>query len=372
MSCRENFPRAMRGGYLDTGAEGLPAPGVEEAVSEYLREKSNGTPGRRRHFEIEQMARNAAAQLIDAPVENIAFLPTASDALNILAASLPWKAGDRIVTTDLEFPSNVLPWLALRERGVEVHVVASRCGALNLEDLTTALNERTRLVTVSQVSYKTGAWFPYTTVLAEAVHAAGAILCVDATQALGRCPVPLAGVDYLIASTFKWLMGLHGSAVTYMSQSLRERFPLAGVGWYSVKNASSPSRFTEYELKSGAACLVAGMPNFASLYAVHASLRYLQTLNLANEQKRTNSLSRQLRRSLAALGLSLLTPEDEQFTSGIVSFEHPDGEGVMGRLEKHGVVVWGGDGRVRASLHYYNDATDVEQLLAALPNALSE
>jgi cysteine desulfurase/selenocysteine lyase len=372
MSNRQNFPRAMRGGYLDTAAEGLPAPGVEEAVAEYLREKSKGTPGRRRHFEAEQMARHAAADLIGASIENVAFLPTASDALNILAASLPWKAGDRVVTTDLEFPSNVLPWLALRERGIEVRVVASRGGALRLEDLTAAIDERTRLVTISQVSYKTGAWFPDTTELAGTVHAAGALLCVDATQALGRCPVPLAGVDYLMASTFKWLMGLHGSAVTYMSQALRERFSLAGVGWYSVKNASSPNRFIEYELKPGAACLVAGMPNFASLYAVHASLQYLKTLNLADEQKRVNTLTRQLRRSLATLGLSLLTPEDEQFTSGIVSFEHADGEGVMTRLEKHGVVVWGGDGRVRASLHYYSDATDIEQLLAALPKALSE
>ncbi len=370
MNTRHLFPRAARGGYLDTAAEGLPAPGVEEAVTEYLREKAAGTPGRRRHFALEQEAREAAAALLGAPVADTAFLPSASDALNILAGSLLWKAGDRVVTTDLEFPSNVLPWLALRERGVEVRVVASHGGALRLEDLTEAIDERTRLVTISQVSYKTGAWFPHTAALAEDVHAAGGVLCVDATQALGRCPVPLAGVDYLMASTFKWLLGLHGLAVTYLSPALREKFSLAGVGWYSVEDASSPKRFTEYKLKCGAACLVAGMPNFGSLYAIHASLRYLQGIDLSAEQQRTNGLSRNLRARLAALGLPLLTPAGEAFTSGIVSFEHPDGEGVMARLKEHGIVVWGGDGRVRASLHYYNDATDVDQLMAALGEVL--
>src|SRR4051794_27415188 len=209
MSIRQLFPRALQGAYLDTAAEGLPAPGVKEAVSEYLREKCSGTPGRNRHFEMEQEARESAGKLLGARVEDIAFLPTASDSLDILAASLPWKPGDRVVTTDLEFPSNVLPWLALRERGVEVEVVRTHGGTLRLDDLIAAIDERTRLVTISQVSYKTGAWFPHTAQLAEAAHVAGALLCVDATQALGRCPVILDGVDYLTASTFKWLLGLH-------------------------------------------------------------------------------------------------------------------------------------------------------------------
>ncbi|MGC4054858.1 MAG: aminotransferase class V-fold PLP-dependent enzyme [Paludibaculum sp.] len=371
MSCREQFPRAARGGYLDTAAEGLPAPGLSETVSEYLREKGTGTPGRRRHFAVESEARILAAELLGTPVENTVFLPTASDALNLLAASLPWKPGDRVVTTDLEFPSNLLPWLALRERGVEVQVVASRGGALQLEDLIAAVDSRTRLVTVSQVSYKTGAWFPQTEALAAAVHAVGGVLCVDATQALGRCAVPVAGVDFLMASTFKWLLGLHGAAVTYMSSELRDRLALTGVGWYSVENAMGAVRTGTYDLKAGAACLVAGMPNFAALYAISASLRWLLKQDLAVERSRADQLSRQLRRRLAALGLPLLTPEGDQSTSGIVSFEHPDGERVMNQLEEHGVVVWGGDGRVRASLHYYNDESDLDLLVTALQQVLA-
>jgi len=139
MAGRPSFPIRTPNTYLDTAAEGIPAPGVQEAVAEYLQEKARGTPGRERHFAKEIAARQSAATLLGVEAENVAFLPSASDAINILAASLPWKAGDRIVTTDLEFPSNILPWLALQNRGVEVCVVPSRQGALHLEDLTGAL-----------------------------------------------------------------------------------------------------------------------------------------------------------------------------------------------------------------------------------------
>lgn len=366
MAGRPSFPIRTPNTYLDTAAEGIPAPGVQEAVAEYLREKARGTPGRERHFAVEIAARQSAATLLGVAMENVAFLPSASDAINILAASLPWKPGDRIVTTDLEFPSNILPWLALQNRGVEVCVVPSRQGALHLEDLAAALNDCTRLITISQVSYKTGAWFPHTEELAGKAHSCGALLCVDATQALGRCPVPMAGIDYLMASTFKWLLGLHGSAITYMSPELRNCFSLAGVGWYSVQNSFTAVRSNDYDLKPGASCLVAGMPNFASLYAIEAALQFLHGLDLPSEQERANDLARNLRRRLAELGLPLLTPASDQLTSGIVSFEYADGETLMKRLGERGITVWGGDGRVRASVHYYNDASDIDRLIEAL------
>jgi selenocysteine lyase/cysteine desulfurase len=250
-------------------------------------------------------------------------------------------------------------------------MVPSRGGALQLDDLTAAISQRTRVVTISQVSYKTGAWFPHTAALAEVAHSVGAIFCLDATQALGRCPVPLTGVDYLMASTFKWLLGLHGSAITYMSPSFRERFSLAGVGWYSVRDGFSAVRAAEYELKPGAACLVAGMPNFSALYAANASLKFLLSVSDEAAHQEVNVLVRNLRIRLGALGLSLLTPGEEAFTSGIVSFEHPAGDRVAAQLEENGIVVWGGDGRVRASLHYYNNADDVDQYVTILKKILS-
>lgn len=371
-NCRHLFNRAVKGGYLDTAAEGLPAPGTGAAFDQYMREKSAGTPGRRKHFSKEDEARSLAAQLLGTDALNVAFAPTTSDALNLLAASLPFATGDEVVISDLEFPSNVFPWLALARRGVRTVVVQSNGGSVNLSDLTAAVNARTRLVSISLVNYKSGAYFPYISELAERVHKVGAALCVDATQALGRCPVPLDGVDYLMASSFKWLMGPHGLAVVYLSPEFRKQFDLAGVGWYSVENVFAPDRFEHYSLKPGASCISAGMPNFGSLYGMCEALRFILTVNHSEEQARVNSLSTELRQHLHQRGLCMLTPDDPALTSGIVSFEHPQATFIGEALQRAGIIVWTGDGRVRASLHFYNDATDVELYLSALDGALAQ
>lgn len=370
--CRHLFDRALQGGYLDTAAEGLPAPGMREALNDYLDAKAAGTPGRRKHFGKEEEGRTLAAQMLATDPQNLAFAPTTSDALNLLAASLPFERGDEVVVTDLEFPSNVLPWLALGRKGVRSIVVRSKGGALQLSDLANAITARTRLVSISLVSYKTGAYFTDIRELANCVHKGGGVLCVDATQALGRCPVLLDGVDYLMASSFKWLMGPHGLAIVYLSPEFRERFDPLGVGWYSVQDPFAPDRFERYRLKPGAACISAGMPNFESLYGLCEALRFMQTLDLPCEQKRVNQLCADLRNALNARGLHLLTPAAPELISGIVSFEHPQAEAAGKALQQEGVIIWAGDGRVRASLHFYNDEQDVSMYLARLDQFLEQ
>jgi cysteine desulfurase / selenocysteine lyase len=370
--CRHLFERALQGGYLDTAAEGLPAPGMREALHDYLGAKAAGTPGRRKHFGKEEEGRTLAAQLLATDPQNLAFAPTTSDALNLLAASLPVETGDEVVVTDLEFPSNVLPWLALGRKGVRPVVVRSKAGALELADLANSITARTRLVSISLVSYKTGAYFTEVKELAKCVHEVGGLLCVDATQALGRCPVLLDGVDYLMASSFKWLMGPHGLAIVYLSPEFRERFDPLAVGWYSVQDPFAPDRFERYHLKPGAACISAGMPNFESLYGLCEALRFLQTLDLSCEQKRVNRLCTDLRHALNARRLHLLTPAAPELISGIVSFEHPQAEAIGKALERENIIVWAGDGRVRASLHFYNDERDVSRYLGCLDQFLEQ
>jgi selenocysteine lyase/cysteine desulfurase len=370
--CRHLFPRAARGGYLDTAAEGLPAPGVAEAFAAYMVEKEKGTRGRKGHFEKEAEARELAAKLLRTPVDNVAFAPSASDALNILALSLDLHPGDEIVVTDLEFPSNVLPWLALRARGIKVHVLPCPGGHIELREIAERISSRTRLVSISLVSYKSGARFLQTRELADLVHDAGGALCVDATQALGRCDVPLDGVDYLMASSFKWLMAPHGLAVVYISPEFRARFEPLGVGWYSVENVFAPDRFERYSLKQGAPCIAAGMPNFASLYAICESLGFLLSLNRDQERERVDKLSVQLRARLSELNLEMLTPADPALVSGIVAFSRDDAAQIGPALEREGITVWVGDNRVRASLHYYNDESDVDCLVDALERVLEQ
>jgi selenocysteine lyase/cysteine desulfurase len=100
------------------------------------------------------------------------------------------------------------------------------------------------------------------------------------------------------------------------------------------------------------------------------ALRFLQTIPRSEEQSRVNHLCLALRNSLQERGLRLLTPEDPTLSSGIISFEHPQATTIGEALERDGVVVWAGDGRVRASLHYYNDSSDTNLYLQKLDSVL--
>lgn len=363
---KARFPRARQVAYLDTAAEGLPPEETAAALTAYYAEKAAGTPARGRLYAKEQQAKCAVARLLGAEAADIAFAGSASDGLNLLANSIDWRAGDEILIHDLEFPSNVLPWLRLRSHGVRVRVLASRDGVVDFEQWVEAIGPATRLVSASIVSYKTGTRLPYLAELAHEAHRAGAVFCADATQALGRVPFTLEGVDYLVASTYKWLLGVHGAGIVYLAPALRERLAPATAGWYSVREIFTPDRFDRYEAKPGAACLTAGMPNFPALYALECGVELLVATGVERLHRELAPLVADLRAELERLGFELLTPAAPEYASGIVSFAHPDAERIGAALEQEGVIVWAGDGRVRLSLHLYNDAADVERALAAL------
>jgi cysteine desulfurase/selenocysteine lyase len=369
---KESFERARQVAYLDTAAEGLPVPACQDAFLEYCRAKMLGTPGRKEFHAVEAETIGLAAELLGTNPANVALVSSASAAVNILATSIDWKPRDQVIVSDLEFPSNILPWLRLKHSGIEIVVVKSDRGALRWDDFANIICPRTRLVSLSLVSYKTGAYLPFVPKLSAAARQMGAILAVDATQALGRCPVSLEGVDYLFSSTFKWLLGPHGLGIVYVDPDFRKKLNPAGVGWYSVKDAFSAVRSETYDLKDGAGCLSPGMPNFPSIYGLRQSLRFLLQFGVAGIYRELKPLVEQLRQGVAALGLDMLTPSEAEYASGIVSFAHPKAEQIGASLEDKGIVVWSGDGRVRASVHLYNDLSDIQKYLQLLESEIAQ
>jgi cysteine desulfurase / selenocysteine lyase len=371
MKYKPLFPRASEVTYLDTAAEGLPAPGFEGALEEYYRQKSLGTPGRRHFHATEAETLDLLARLLGAPRENVALLSSASEALNVLPHSIDWREGDEAIVTDLEFPSNVIACLRQKRAGAKVIVVEGSGGRFDWQEIAARITPRTRLVSISMVSYKTGAYFTGLPELAREAHRVGAFVSVDATQAFGRCPVSLEGIDFLMSSSFKWLMGPHGLGAVYMAPELCERLDPAGVGWYSVTDCFAPDRFDAYHLKPGAARLASGMPNFGSIYALKKGIEFLLEAGVKTIFEEQAPLVAEARKRVAAMGLCLLTPPEPEYASGIVAFEHAKAKQIGAALEEQGVIVWAGDGRVRCSLHLYNDMADVECYIDRLGIVLS-
>jgi selenocysteine lyase/cysteine desulfurase len=369
---KQLFPLASQVCYLDTAAEGLPPASGEAALLSYWHEKSRGTPGRARLYEKHRETCDSAAKLLRTSAENIALLANASEALNLLANSIQWRAGDEVLISDLEFPSNVVVWLRLKDLGVQVVVIPSRDGVVRLEDWTARLSRRTRIVSVSQVSYKTGTQLPYLAALAEAAHTAGALFCVDATQALGRVPVSLEGVDYLVASSYKWLLGTHGLGLVYVAPHVREQLRPGTAGWYSIESVFHRDRFERFTPRRCAGQFQAGMPNFPAMFALKAGIDYLLSIGVERLDEELRPLVKTLRDGFADQELDLLTPAGPEFASGIVSFACDEPEQKAAWLADQDVIVWGGDGRIRVSVHVYNDMDDVSRCLETISRMLRQ
>ena len=362
---KTRFPGTLDITYLDTAAEGLPPGTFADALRAYARDKNRGTPGRARLHEVEGEVTASAARLLGAPPEDVVLLGNSSDALNLLANSPHWRPGE-VLISDLEFPSNVIPWLRLRAQGVSLNVISTGRASVGLDDYLSRMTDATRIVSVSQVSYKSGTQIPFLRELSAEVHRRGALFCVDATQALGRVPVSVEGVDFLVCSSYKWLLGSHGLAVVYAAPALRERLSESTAGWYSVQDLFSPDRFQSFSPKRGAAALMPGMPNFPAIYALREGLNTILAEGPERIDTTLKPLVRELRQGLAERGFDLLTPSGPQFASGIVSFQHENPAWLGAELARQGVIVWAGDGRVRVSVHLYNDHSDIQRFFVAL------
>ena len=155
-----------------------------------------------------ETARKLAAELLNASREEIALIHSTTEGINLVAEGVPWRRGDNVVTLASEFPSNLYPWMNLKDRGVEVRLVPAKDERADLDRIAAACDEKTRIVSVSWVGYATG-WRNDLGAILELAHRAGAKLFVDAIQGLGVFPLDVqeTPVDFLAADGHKWLLG---------------------------------------------------------------------------------------------------------------------------------------------------------------------
>jgi cysteine desulfurase/selenocysteine lyase len=364
------FLRVTEVAHLCAGGETAILRSHSAAVERFFTLKSNGFEGREVGvMGLLQRTRERAGALLGAPAADIAFLSSASEGLGQLAAGLDWQPGDNVVVEDIEFPSGLYPWTRLAEQGVEVRVVRQSGGEASFDGLAAALDDRTRVLATSQVSYLTGRRYDLADLRALADRH-GALLSIDATHAAGVVPVAAHYADLLVSSCYKFLLGVHGAAIFYCNPQRLGQFQPQSLGWHSVASHHTVAAPTDYTLGPTAARFEAGNPPFMALAVLENALATLETIGVEQIERHVLALGTVLRAALQERGLTLLTPEDPARRGPNICFSWPDSVGLTAALAEHGVLVWGGDGRVRISFHAYNDEDDVTRLLAALDACL--
>jgi cysteine desulfurase / selenocysteine lyase len=351
--------------HLCTGGEAPWLRSHDAACARFGELKSAGMAGREAIFGVYERAKVRVARRLGVPPERVAFLAHSSEGLNQAVRAVDWRPGDNAVFADLEYPSLVFPVAGLAERGVEPRVVRTLGHHLSMDALAAAVDARTRLVLVSQVSYLTGQRLDLGR-CAELARRRGAWLAVDATHALGVVPVPGDVCDFVVSSCYKWLLATHGVGIfAYSAERVGELAP-ATIGWHSVEGRGGFEDPLAMPLRRTAARLEAGNPSLLPLFVLDNALERTEGLDLGTVERHAQALGARLIEGLTARGRKVITPEAPSSRAGNVCFLADDARGLADRLATRKVLVWGGDGRIRVSAHLYNDGEDVAAFFAAM------
>jgi selenocysteine lyase/cysteine desulfurase len=313
-------------------------------------------------------ARRRAARLLGADPLDVAFIKNTSEGVGIVAEGVRWRTGDNVVTAQDEYPANVYPWLNLAERGVEVRRVPNRAGLLLLDDLQSAMDARTRLVSLSFVEFATGFRNDLDAVGA-LCRQRGILFFVDAIQGLGVLPLDVGQtpIDFLAADGHKWMLGPEGAGLLYVRRERVEELHAVGIGWNSVVHGHDFDKI-ELSFKPHAGRWESGSLNVGGILALGESLGLLLEVGLEALGRRVLELTDYLCQRVPAVGAEVYSSRQAGEASAIVSLALPgrDVRGLVRLLRAEGVVVNQRAGRLRVSPHAYNTTEEIDRLVELL------
>lgn len=381
---REDFPVLKEVVYLDsTATTQTPIPAVEAMVEYFYRYAGNHGRGAHRlarettnHYED---ARETVARFLNADPSKTVFTKNTTEGINLVATSYPWEAGDHIVTTMLEHHSNLLPWLRLQKKGVNITVVSpDRKGIIDPLMIENALTDRTKLIAVTQVSNVFGS-IQNINRITKIARRNGVKTLIDGAQSAGHMPVDLKDLecDFFATAGHKGLLGPQGTGVLYIRQP--DVLESASVGGGTVSDVSGLS----YTLEPSPACFEAGTPNIPGVIGLGRAVKYVEKIGVSEIEKHEAKLSGEAAKRLSELEhVEVYGPENR---AGIVPFNvkglHAhDVALILDQTRK--ICVRSGhhcaipitrflevDSTVRASFALYNTEEEVDILVNAV-NAL--
>jgi len=315
-----------------------------------------------------EACRDQAARLLGCDRDEIALLGNTAQGINLVAEGYPWRPGDNLVTLADEFPSNQYPWMNLADRGVEARRVPTDAGRVDLDRLARAMDDRTRILAISWVSYLSG-WRYDVDQLAALAHEHGVLLMLDAIQALGvfDLDVTRTPVDFVAAGGYKWMLGPEGVGVFYVRRRHLDLLRPLGLGWHSVVHAHDFTRI-ELDLRREAARYEGGSQNMPGMIALAESLKLLNAYGTAALSARVIELTDLACRRLREIGAVIATDRPQGHQSGIVVFEMPgrDSQQLARHCFDRRILLRPRAGRLRISPHAYNNEEDIDRLIEAL------
>lgn len=366
---RQTFPHIDTGRiYFNHAAIGPLSIPVKEKLQQYLEERSSGSiENFEMLLEASSNAKRRLTMLLNAKKNRIAWTENVSAGLNILAQGLQWNPGDRIIINDVEFPSNVYPFLNLEQYGVEIDIVKSKNGKVDVEDYQKLITPKTKLISISAVQFLSGYRADLKS-LGEICKSKNIVFCVDTIQATGviKIDVEEMNIDFLAGGSHKWLMSLQGLGYIYITSELMERINQKYVGWLSVKDEWNLLDY-KLELKENASRFHLGTNSVIGIFALAQSLELFEEYGIENIEKNNLSNTKYFIEKLSEEGFNpVLKGDNENHLAGITTVKLDKAEEVHKALAEEKMDCAIREGKIRFSPHFYNTKEEIDSVVNKL------
>jgi len=317
--------------------------------------------------------KSSIGQLIGVHPQDVILGNSASYGLHILANGIPWKAGDEILLMQNDFPTNILPWLALKKRGVKIIQIPPQNKVLTPKELLANITERTKLFCISHVHTFTG----YVLEIAkftEICKVNNVIFVLNLSQSVGTMKINVEDfdVDAVVAAGYKWLCGPYGTGFCWMRKELRDQLDYNHAYWVSACSEDDLKREGPLQLKDMTSARkydTFGTANFFNFVPFQAALSYWLDIGLDNVRSYHDQLLDRVINGLDPDLFTLISPREGVNRSSLIVLSHVQkekNEHIFKALIRQKIYTGLWKGNIRLAPHVYNTYDDIDQMLAFL------
>ena len=365
---RSHFPILQEKTYLYSCSQGALSDAVEGGMREYMGSwRTSANPWEEWVGAYEDLRRRFAA-FINAAPEEVAIVTSASAGINPIATALSFDKRDKVVMSEYEFPTMGHIWLAQESRGAKIQFLEGVDNQVPVERYASAIDERTAIVPVTQVSFLNG-FRSDVCEITRVVHERGALVFLDAFQDCGTRPIDVKalGVDFFVTGTLKYLLGPAGLGFLYVRRELIERLNPPITSWmaqrdvfaYDTKRLDPATEARRFE---------GGSPSIPNIYMARPALELLTSAGMDRIAAHIEMLARTFHEGARELKIQSKTPATS--VGPLIVLRSKDAPAMTARLMERGFVVSSRRDGVRFSFHLYNSLEDVYATLRVLEENL--
>ena len=373
---RGEFPILERSTYMISNSLGAMPRGVYDSVHSYcdIWAQSGVRAWEEKWWMMAVEVGNALGSIMNAPAGSVSLQLNVTSCQAVVASCLDFSGKrNKVVYSDMNFPSVMYFWEAQRSRGARINMVRTDDGVhVPTDRLIDAIDEETLIVPVSHVVFRSS-YIKDVKAIVEKAHKVGALVVLDAFQSLGNVPVDVQAlnVDFAVGGVLKWLCGGPGTSYLYVKPELARKLEPGFTGWFAHEHPFAfeigPTKYGEQPFK-----FMQGTSNVPGFYTALPGLKIIQEAGVENIRAKSKRMTSRLIELADQRGWKVNAPRDAEQRGGTVAIDMPNSQEVCQELLRRDVMVdWRPRAGVRFSPHFYNTMEEIDRAIQTVDEILS-